>query len=109
MHIELTKSMFRDMFASMGRKDQFSYEALGEIFDHYKDLEFQTGEFVEVDVIGLCCTWVEMGEDELIASYGEESGFNDEGSATIDDLVEYVQDRTIVYDLSNGNYLLQSF
>jgi hypothetical protein len=63
--------MFRDEFAKMGRKDQFSYEALGVLFDYLTDYEESTGEKLELDVIALCCDWTEMSEEEITKQYDE--------------------------------------
>ena len=55
---------FRDAFVRAGRKDQFSYEALGLIYDWLEDNDPD----YDLDVIGLCC---ELSEDtpESIAEY----------------------------------------
>jgi hypothetical protein len=57
-------SQFRDQFHQCGRGDQFSYEALGLLFDYLEDC----GSDVELDVVGICC---EFSEDtvENIADY----------------------------------------
>lgn len=60
---------FRDAFRSMGRDDQFSYEGLEVLFDYLEDLEQDTGEPVELDVIGLCCEFVEMDMNEVVDQY----------------------------------------
>jgi hypothetical protein len=44
-------SQFRDAFRAAGRQDQFSYEALGLLFDYLEDVHPD----YELDVIGLCC------------------------------------------------------
>lgn len=65
MHITSNKSQFRDEFARHGRKDQFSYEALGLLFDYFEDCEPD----YELDVIALCCEFVEMSEEEVREQY----------------------------------------
>ena len=95
MHIELTRSMFRDEFARMGRKDQFSYDALGVLFDYLTDYEESTGEPLELDVIMLCCEWSEMSEDEM---YDQLDG------ATPDALKR----ETDVLRVSDDTYLIRS-
>lgn len=60
----ITKSMFRDAFIRMGRKDQFSYEALGAIFDYLEGLEEGTGDEMELDPIGICCEFTEYDSIE---------------------------------------------
>ena len=55
---------FRDAFVRAGRKDQFSYDALGLIYDYLEEIDSD----YDLDVIGLCC---ELSEDtpESIAEY----------------------------------------
>jgi hypothetical protein len=68
MKTTLSVHDFRDAFIRAGRKDQFSYEALGLIFDYLEDQERDLGEEYNLDVIALCC---ELSEDtpESIAEY----------------------------------------
>ena len=65
----VTLSDFRDAFHSMGRSDNFSYEGLELIFDYIEDYESETGEQVELDVIGICCEWAEDTPEEIAAAY----------------------------------------
>ena len=58
-------SQFRDAFHHAGRGTQFSYEALGLLFDYFDDM----GENVELDVVAVCCEYAEMTLDELIDNY----------------------------------------
>ena len=65
----ITVSDFRDAFQRMGRKDQFSYKGLELIFDYIEDYERDTGEQVELDVIGICCEWSELSAEDVIDQY----------------------------------------
>jgi len=62
-------SDFRSSFYNMGRKDQFSYEGLGLIFEYIEDYERDNGEQVELDVIALCCEWNELSAEDVIDQY----------------------------------------
>ena len=55
-------SDFRAAFHSMGRKDQFSYEGLGALFDYLE--EFDGGSY-ELDVIALCCDYSEDSPEDI--------------------------------------------
>ncbi len=57
MHIQITETMFIKEFRSMGRQDQFSYDALKALYEYYTDLEEDTGESIECDVIAISCEW----------------------------------------------------
>jgi hypothetical protein len=60
----IDKGAFRDAFHRMGRGDQFSYEALGMIFDHLTELESETGHECELDPIAVCCEFTEYATAE---------------------------------------------
>ena len=63
-------SQFRDEFRQCGRADQFSYEALGLLFDYFEEIDPD----YELDVIAICCeysegtAWDELASDK---SWGE--------------------------------------
>ena len=60
---------FCNAFYKMGRKDNFSYDGLKILFDYLEELEQDTGEEMELDVIALCCDYAESTIDELISAY----------------------------------------
>jgi hypothetical protein len=62
-------SDFRTAFYNMGRKDQFTYEGLGLIFEYIEDYERDNGERVELDVIALCCEWSELSPEDILDQY----------------------------------------
>jgi len=65
MKLTVTKSMFRDEFRLVGRADQFSYDALGALFDYFEECNPD----MELDVIAICCEYAEMTTDEFIDAY----------------------------------------
>lgn len=65
----LNKHSFIDAFMASSRKDQFSYEALGEIFEALEEYSDSTGEPVEFDIVGICCDWVEATWQEIAQDY----------------------------------------
>jgi len=57
----ISKDGFRESFKRIGRQSQFSYEALGAIYDHLTDLE-EDCEYeyeIELDPIAICCEFSE--------------------------------------------------
>ena len=52
-------SDFRDAFHKHERHDQFSHECLVALFDYLEEYELETGEEIELDVVGLCCEFAE--------------------------------------------------
>ena len=65
-------STFRDAFIKADRKDQFSYEGLGLLFDYFEQYEDDTGEEMELDVIAICCEYSEETPEQVAQSYGIE-------------------------------------
>lgn len=65
----ITKSDFRDEFQRYGRGAQFSYEALGAIYDYMEEID----ENWELDVIAICCDFTEYESiEEFASNYGED-------------------------------------
>jgi hypothetical protein len=60
---------FRDAFRNHDRLDQFSYEGSKILFDYLEQYEQDTGEKIELDVIAICCDFVEVTEEEVRDSY----------------------------------------
>jgi hypothetical protein len=67
---------FRNTFKAHERTN-FSYEGLEVLFNHLEQYESDTGESVEFDVIGLCCEFVEMTEQEVKDCYTSATEYDD--------------------------------
>jgi len=61
-------SDFRDAFRAHGRREQFSYEGLGALFDYLEDVN---PDF-ELDVVALCCDYSEDTVEQIAENYGLE-------------------------------------
>ena len=59
---------FRNAFVRAGRKDQFSYDALGLIYDYLEEIDSD----YDLDVIGLCCELSEETPEEIARNYSIE-------------------------------------
>ena len=62
----ISKSEFRDAFVRCGRKENFSYEGIGELYDHLEAVD----EDYELDVIALCCDYAEDEIVDVLREYG---------------------------------------
>lgn len=80
---------FREAFTRMDRADAFSYEGLEILFNGLEELEEDTGEEMELDVIALCCDFSEMTLNEIIQSYPD---LFDEDRLEDDDAYDYARD-----------------
>jgi hypothetical protein len=56
-------------FVDAGRKENFSYEAMGLLFDYFEDYEEQTGEEIELDVIAICYEYTEDTLEDIANNY----------------------------------------
>ena len=103
---------FRDAFYKMGRKDNFSYDGLEELFDYLEEVEMATGEEIELDVISLCGDFAESRMDDLIRDYDidiSDCDTNDE-EAIKETVMEYMEQNTIVCGVtSNGSVVYEAF
>lgn len=76
-----TVSSFRDEFRACGRADQFSYEALGLLFEYFEAYEMDTGEEIELDVVSICCDYTEDSPENICDQYGIDTEGMDEDEA----------------------------
>lgn len=83
---------FRREF-QLTRPENFSYEGLEVLFDFLEEIYEETGEEYELDVIALCCDYVESTVGEALKEYGLKSLEELEENTT----VLKVDDKTIIY------------
>jgi hypothetical protein len=101
MKTTINKSQFRDEFMRMGRKDNFSYDGLGILFDYFEQYEEHTGEEIELDVIAICCEFCEETQDEIRANYDAPSD---------KDLITFLEQNTYVVGVTDdGSIIYQAF
>lgn len=99
-------SQFRDEFRQCGRADQFSYEALGLLFDYLEELDPD----YDLDVIALCCEYSEENAEGIAKNYG----FDLEGCETESDIeaavLDYLRNETSVVGVtSRGTIVYAQF
>lgn len=70
MKTTVSRYEFERAFVDAGRKDQFSYEALGLLFDYFEEYEESTGEEIELDVVAVCCEYYEDTLEDIANNYG---------------------------------------
>ena len=94
---------FRKAFESI-RPENFSYEAVEALFDHYEEYERDSGEEMELDVIAICCDWTEYTKNEVIDQYGGDADVD--GNESLDEqydvVIEFLNDQTQVIELSDS-------
>jgi len=99
MKITITFNDFESRFQNYGRGEQFSYEGLQALFEWLEEFETDTGEEQELDVIGLCCDFMEYEDlKEFQADYGKEY-----------ESIEDIENDTIVIPIDKESFIIQAF
>lgn len=94
----VTQSEFTAAFHRQNRGDQFTHRGLLALYDYLTDLENDTGVETELDVIGLCCDFVQYDSiQDLQRDYNH-----------IESL-EQLRDFTTVILLDNDALIIQAF
>jgi hypothetical protein len=97
MYQTINVSSFRDAFHAMGRGDQFTYDALGMLFDHFED----TAPDAELDVIAICCGYSEDSPEYIADQYDVNvSGMDEE--QTLDAVLEYLGNNSLVVGVTDA-------
>jgi hypothetical protein len=93
MFIQVTKHNFINAFHNKDRGDQFTYEALCALFEYLDESD------TELDVIGLCCDFVEF---ESLAEFQEQYG---NAYQTMED----IEHETIVIPVDGSRFIVGAF
>jgi hypothetical protein len=104
----LTFQDFVDAFRKAGRKGQFSYDALRLIWDYLEDVDPEG----ELDVVAICCEWVEMTTSECMDQYPDIPSVAEfDGDCDLeeqDNFIEgYLRDNTVYLGCAEGHVFLQ--
>ena len=89
---------FADAFRRYDRANQFSRAGLRALFDHLEELERETGDEYELDVIGLCVDFMEFDSAEDAA---REYGWTPEKGGSP---LEWLQEQTSVIEVTENNF-----
>ena len=90
---------FSDMFYEYGREDNFSYEGRNALYDFLTEMEDETGEEIEVDIVGLCREFTEYDNlEDFQSDYGEEY-----------ESIEDIERSTIVIPVDDERFIIQAF
>ena len=109
MKTNVSKYDFERAFIDCNRKDQFTYEGLGVLFDFLEEMEQDTGEEYELDVIALCCEFYESDWQEIADNYSidlEDCDSDEEKQAAV---IDYLNDNTMVAGETSGSIVYAAF
>jgi len=90
---------FRDAFKRAGRKDQFSYDALGLIYDYLEEIDSD----YDLDVIGLCCELAEQSPEDIARDYS--IALDDDGNE-LNNVLDYLHDETTVIGTTSAGTIV---
>ena len=108
MKTTVNRYEFERAFADAGRKDQFSYDGLKALFEYLEQLEQDTGEELELDVIALCCDYSEDTAEAIAANYSIDIEGMDEDEI-LDAVREYLMDQGAYCGEFPGGFVYSSF
>ena len=93
---------FVEAFRAYDRLDNFSFEALDLLFEYLEKYEESTGTEIELDVVAICCDYVEADIDTIIADYRiDVEGMDDDEK--IEAVRDYLNDNTqLVGETASG-------
>jgi hypothetical protein len=99
-------SQFRDAFQAHGRGNQFSYEALGLLFEFLEEV----APDYKLDVIALCCEYTEDSVEAIAANYSidlsECGGDYYEMSAAVK---EFLEENTMLVGETESGFVYANF
>jgi hypothetical protein len=100
-------SQFRDEFRQRGRADQFSYEALGLLFDYFEEIDPD----YDLDVIAICCEYLENSVQQIADWYGLEFSSVEEGDTDgeRDHVLAYLEEHTFVIGVTPSGIVYAQF
>jgi hypothetical protein len=102
MHIPINNaSQFRDHFEVMGRKHQFSYEALNLLYEFLEE----NIEGYELDVVDLCCEYAQDRPGNIAYDHGLDCQ-GEPDAAILDTVIEYLEQRTHVVGVTETGIIV---
>ena len=103
MKTTVSRYDFERAFVDADRKENFSYEALGLLFDYFEELESDLGEEIELDVIAICCEYSEDTPEAIANNYWDRDSVPDDEEELRGQVREYLEaNTTLVGETSTG-------
>ena len=98
MKQKITRHEFTNLFEQYNRKENFTYNGRLALFDYLGELEEDTGEQIECDIIGFCCEYSEYASAlEAVKEYaGADDVDSEEGAA------DFLRDMTMLIEFEGG-------
>ena len=98
MYTIVTEGNFRNTFlTSANYSENFSYSGLTALYNYFEELENDTGQTIEFDLIAIAGEYSELTIDELRDNYSINKDI---------DVIEYLQENTIVIEIENSDSVI---
>jgi hypothetical protein len=102
-------SDFVDAFRAYDRYDQFGYQALMVIFEYLEELEESTGQELELDVVAICCDYATDNWHDIAVNYSIEIDENENEDEQKQQVIDYLNENTVVLGETDCEIVYQSF
>ena len=89
-------SDFREAFRTYGRADSYTPAGLEMLFNHFEELESDTGTEIELDVIAICCDYDENHWEDVASNYSVDLSDCEDEVDKIEAVREYLSDNTLL-------------
>jgi hypothetical protein len=114
MKTTINRYQFERAFVDADRKENFSYEALGLLFDYFESYEEETGQEIELDVIAICCDYAEDTVADIARNYSvdlsdldpEDDDYEDQCTEAVRD---YLNDNTTLVGETSTGFVYLAF
>lgn len=104
------------------RPDNFTYNGLKALFNYLEDLEADTGEEIELDVIALCCDYTEYEnvddyvnayntkyDKPIVTDYEDFTEYESELEQWQNDVKEEIAENTTFIDVDGESFIIQNY
>ena len=89
-------SDFREAFRTYGRADSYTREGLEMLFNHFEELEADTGTEMELDVVAICCDYDENHWEDVASTYSVDLSDCEDEDDKIEAVREYLEANTML-------------
>lgn len=93
---------FLEEFKKYGREDQFTYEGKRALYNYLNELGDDSGQPIELDVIGICCDFTEY---QNLEEFANDYGYTIGEVNSITDIYDY----TTVILINDESFIIQDF
>lgn len=101
---------FHDAFRTMDRLENFTHEGRTALFDWLEELEQDTGQEIELDVIALCCEFEQGHWQDIADNYVIDLSDYKDDEEKEQAVLSYLEDNTqVIASLDDGSILYQVF